>query len=423
MTTPLPQLQSLLLDLLSPIRPVNPDAIQALNAEDWACMLTMVRQHRLGPLLHWQLARHHADLPIPEIVRSELKNNFQRAAMRTLVWQRELVLVHRILEKAAIPHVVLKGAYLACHAYPHPALRPMRDLDILVPKENALEAFQTLIDGGLARIDQYSGTPEASLEISKHFPPLCSPSKQVSVELHNRLFHPEHNGQAQADLSSTPLFWQACIHKNIADTAMPFASPTHLLLHLIIHAVFDHQFDNGPLLLSDLAFLLDTQEIDWALFWDLANQGQQRRGCLLALKLMERYWGTKKIVWPLEIDVDMASLQVQVDSAALLMLRDFDTRADVNLTKIVESRATIIEITAALLGKVFISKKAIAAQFPVSENSPLIFLRYPVRWWRLATRRLPEYLRAQRQVHVAAEVQQLVELEKWLSHKTGTPGR
>lgn len=416
MTILLPRLQSLLMDLLSPIRPVAPEAIKALDTEDWSCLLKMIRQHRLGPLLHWQIARVRDDLPIPDAVADELQQSFKRAAMRALVWQRELVRVHRILDRAAIPHAALKGAYLAFHAYPHPALRPLRDLDILVPENRAPEAFQALIDGGLSRNDDYPGSPAAYLQHSKHFPPLRSPAQQISVELHNRLFHPEHNGQAQVDLSATPMFWQRCIQNYVANETVPFVSPTDLLLHLIVHAVFDHQFNNGPLLLSDIAFLLENQEIDWPLFWAMAEQGQHKRGCLLALKLMERYWGMKSIGWPGGVARDTASMEAQLDIAALLMLRDFEIRSDVTLAKEVAHHPSLIGKFGALLRKIFVPKMQIAASYPVSKNSALIYFWYPVRWWRLATKRLPEFLRARQQVHVITEVRQLTELDRWLAN-------
>lgn len=411
----LPQLQSLLLDLLSPIRPIDPNAVQALGEADWTCMLDMVRQHRLGPLLHWQTTNAHAGLTLPTAVTEELHVSFRNAAIRALVWQRELVLVHRILEQAGIPHVALKGAYLASHVYPHAALRPLRDLDILVPADKTLEAYQIMLDGGLSRNANYSGSPEAQLQIAKHLQPLHSPNKQLSVELHSRLFHPEHQGQAQIDLSEEPLFWQRCQNRKIGNSMVPFVSPTDLLLHLIVHAVFDHQFNNGPLLLSDIAFLLDAETIDWPLFWKMTDQRQHRRGCLLALKLVERYWGEKPISWPDDINADTAALSSWLDTAAVLMLRDFDVRADVMLATEMAHTSSFREKITALWGKLFVPRNQIAAVYPVSENSIWVYLCYPVRWWRLLTQRLPEYFHAKRQEHVANEIRHLVSLEKWLS--------
>ena len=411
----LPQLQSLLLDLIAPLPQVDAARLDALKGSDWERLLGMIRQHRLGPLLHWQLNRCKAQLPIPKVVKEELARRFKASALRSLTLQRELLLVHRILDKAGFPHVALKGAYLALHAYPQAALRPMRDLDILVARDKGLDAYQALLDGGLKRMDHCQGSPEACLQRDKHLPPLHSPNGCISVELHVRLIAPKSDDELQADLSDDPQFWQRCINAPLADDSICFESPTDLLLHMICHAVYDHKFNNGPLLLSDLAYLLDSHKIDWPLFWRLAERGQQTRGCLLTLNLTERYWGTKTIAWPEGIEVHEASMASQVDNAALLLLQDFEACADVNLAVRVSLQTSIAGKAGALLGKAFPRKTSLAVEYPVSEHSRWIYLWYPVRWWRLVIVRLPALLRSLRQDHLRAEAKTVAGLEEWLN--------
>lgn len=98
---------------------------------------------------------------------------------------------------------------------------------------------------------------------------------------------------------------------------------------MIIHAVYGHEFDNGPLLLSDLAFLMATQPIDWDLFWTLAQQEKKARGCILALKLTQCYWDIGFIDWPSEFkSIQDDDLEIALDVAKNLMLQNFDTRRD-----------------------------------------------------------------------------------------------
>ena len=66
------KLQQLLLDLISPLPQVDEESVAALTTADWEQILVMVRRHRLGPLLHWQLTRSRPGLSIPEIVQAEL---------------------------------------------------------------------------------------------------------------------------------------------------------------------------------------------------------------------------------------------------------------------------------------------------------------------------------------------------------------
>ena len=414
---PLPVLQALLLDLIAPARTVQQSQVDALSEADWQVLMRMVREHRLGPLLHWQLGQAHADLQLPIEVANRLANGYKKGTLRSLTLQRELVLVNRILQEAGIPSIALKGAYLAFHAYPQAALRPLRDLDILVPADQALKAYQVLQDGGLNRIDGYMGTPDAAMELSQHFPPLRSPSGNVNVELHHRAMHPSDDFPNLPDLSADPQFWQRANRMLVGNAEIAFESPTDLLLHLIVHAVYDHVFDNGPLVLSDLAFLLRTHTIDWPLFWSLAETGHHTRGCVLALQLTQIYWGQIPIVWSKDALVltEDPSLVAQIDQAALLMLRDMESRGDVASMAALSNVHTPLKRVSYLMDRVFVSKTEMAASYPVAQGDWRIYFLYPVRWWRLLTQRLPSTWRSNQQSHLQNEVDQLAGVKAWLS--------
>ncbi|MFV5215831.1 nucleotidyltransferase family protein [Azonexus caeni] len=409
----LDKLKLLILDLISPVREVPTDALTSLSEAELSEFLVIARQHRLEPMLFWRLAHEKRDCQQPEALRGRLANQFKQAALRALTVQRELLLVHRILQAAGIPHVALKGAFLAFHAYPNPALRPLRDVDILVPQKAVLEAYQALIDGGLQRIKAYAGDPEATLVIGHHLPPLLSPSANVHVELHARLFHQDKSRNSREDLSEDQAFWARVRSISVASNEVPFESSTDLLLHMIVHAVYDHQFTNGPLLLSDLAYLLTSQPIDWPLFWRLAHDRGQVRGCLLAFGLLERYWGKLPVTFP--ENLVRADMVMPIDDAALMMLRDFDARTDVTLGNEVAAQASLLRKLKLLLSKAFPPKVQIAAQYPVSQHSLRVYFWYPVKWWSLLAFRLPRYLRSLTHDRVQGEVQGVREIERWLA--------
>lgn len=410
MNRPLASLQSLLLDLLSPDREVGRQELDALGPDEWRAIHAMARQHRLEPLLSWQLDRRKPRLGLPDDIRSSCAQAFERSTVRALKFQREVRLVHRLLDDAGIPHLPLKGAYLAFHAYPHPGLRPLRDLDILVPAARAREAFDALLAQGAVRLDSGHGHSETA----HHLPPLRSPFGAMRIEVHPRLFRLADPHERQSELSDDSSFWQRTIERKIAKVAVRFASPTDLLLHLIVHSVHDHQFDNGPLVLSDMAFLLQGDEIDWPLFWKLAGSTGHRRGALLALRLMERYWGASHVTWPAgpasasQIDGDV------LDLAARLMLRDFNARYDAALALRVDARASPSGRMAFLAGKLFPSRRSLAAEHGADPDSLRLYLLYPRKWWRVATTRLPKYLRSLRKRHVRKEVEDLRRLNDWL---------
>lgn len=412
METSSPQLRTLLLELLSTCRPVAPAAVAALDERDWETLLAMARQHRLLPLLHWRLSRERAELPVPQAVSETLAVAFKRSAMRALQMQQELVLLHRLLANAGVPHLALKGAYLALHAYPHPALRPMRDLDILVPQAQALDTYQLLLDNGFARSEHCSGDVEANLLARKHLPPLLSPSGRVAVELHTRLSG--WQGSGRADIIEDGALWQRAIRRTIGDSELTFMSPTDLLLHLIDHAVYEHRFDNGPLTLGDLAYLLDGHVIDWPLFWRQAEQAGRSRGALLLLRMVEYYFGTQSIPWPDGEERATASVEQVMDTAALLTLRNFAARRDALLQRDLVGRATLPGKIGVFVQKAVPPKRKIATLYPVSERSPRVYLWYVAHWWRLMSVRMPQYLRSRAQGDTGIEAHRIAHLEQWL---------
>ena len=52
------------------------------------------------------------------------------------------------LREAGIPSLMLKGAALSLAFYRDPGLRPMRDVDLLVPKERSADAARKLVELG-----------------------------------------------------------------------------------------------------------------------------------------------------------------------------------------------------------------------------------------------------------------------------------
>ncbi len=85
---------------------------------------------------------------LPGKTADVLERSYRASAFRSLAVQSEIVRVHQLLDAAGIDHLYLKGAYLAQFAYPELGLRPMRDIDLLVSRDRALEAFQVLVNAG-----------------------------------------------------------------------------------------------------------------------------------------------------------------------------------------------------------------------------------------------------------------------------------
>jgi hypothetical protein len=377
-------------------------------------ILSMVRQHRLGPLLHWRLAREKAEVPVPEDVREALAASFKRATWRALVLQRELLMIGRALGDAGIPWVALKGAYLAFAVYPHPALRPLRDLDVLVAKDRALSAYQALIDSGYRRPREYRGDPEACITTTKHLPPLLSASGQVAVELHVRLTNPDCAQTASADEAGV---WERLIERNVVGASIPYLSPTDLLLHTIVHALYVHRFNNGPLLLTDVSYLVRGAEIDWPLFWRLADEEGWTRGCLLVLTVAQRYFGELPIDALIDLPASASSqlegIEAHVATCSSLMFSRLDSASEVHLAGALAERPMHRKLSY-LLSRAFPPRVRLASIYPVAADSRAIYLYYVANCVRLLTQRAPAILASRKNAEVGKTVGQLTELDRWL---------
>ena len=407
MSISLLRLQDLLLDMLGTCRQPDVSLTRSMDSSDWRTFMEMVEQHRLAPLLYWRLTHEHTNLPIPAAIRSRLEQEFKASAMRGLLLQRELILIHRMLEQAQIPYAALKGAYLALFSYPHPALRPLRDLDYLVPRERALEAFSVLLEGGLVRHALSRGNPEAALEQKKHLPAILTPVGNIWVELHTRLSDSETNDLASQDI------WERTIQRPIASVPMKFLSPADQLLHLIIHAVYDHRFSNGPLLASDIAYLIQNEEIDWEQFWKVAARLQSTKGCELSLRMAQRYYGGIDISWPDQRELLDRMPEGLVATTSRLTLRDFEGQGFSNLQSEALGNRTPAGKLLVYMKRLFPARTEIASRYPVPADSVRVYLWYPAWWGYVAGRVWSHFRKRDRDIHIS-EAQDLSLLDRWL---------
>jgi hypothetical protein len=411
-----------LLRLLTTRERLAPQVCADWSDAQWRTALAMLAQHRLKPLLHWRLSHEHAHVIVAPWFREALDRSFRKATLRSLTLRADLHQVHRVLDAAHIPHIALKGPFLALHAYPHPALRPMRDLDVLVPMTSVLRAYEVLLGNGCARWPKAPGDPQSYLDGKKHLPPIFAPSGSTLLEVHGRLVLPDEVGQAAADALDEDAVWARRIAVAEAGETLGYMSPTDLLLHLIVHSAYDHRFDNGPLILSDVAALLQRHPIDWPLLWSLAATGGWTRGCQLLLRVVDRFHDLPDGV-RVDARVDdahsSAQLDALVDTTARLMLRDVSLRLDQQTLGAFDAAGGVVGRAGVFLRKVFPSRRDIAAQFPVDPNSPSVLFGY-LRRWGYVTRRALEMRRGlkaassqERRAQHAARLQ-VETLDRWL---------
>lgn len=295
--------------------------LDRLSESDWDRLNFLAAQHRLRPLLH---AQHDSDPAIPARIRTDWQDAHRLAALEAMQIRHELGQCVRSLEAAGIAPVALKGAWLSAHAYPSPALRPMRDIDLLVPRDQVLDAYAVLRGAGYAEFEAPEMSLEDTLRLDKHLPPLVAPRGTV-VELHHRLWEPD----GRLDHAS-PTETAALPAETVRDQdGIAYLAPSDTLAHLIVHAVYSHRLDCGPLLLPDIDFLLRTAPIDWPAFWDRATREGWRSGARLVLELVAAYRKGAQIDFA--ADGGAPAPQALIEAAPDLLLQDLDTRRSAGL--------------------------------------------------------------------------------------------
>lgn len=150
--------------------------------EDWPGLLKSVELNGLGPLLATHIEQHQMEIP------GEARVSLKALQLRHRAAADARYHVMQDLTKAFadrnLPLVALKGLALAPLIYPHVALRPMRDIDLLVPRSRLAEAGEMLVQQGFALPDSQ---PSRFMRFSHQLP---DASKQVdgfsiSVEMHH----------------------------------------------------------------------------------------------------------------------------------------------------------------------------------------------------------------------------------------------
>jgi len=270
----------------------------------WDELVDQAEQHGLEPLLlgHLRAAR----IAIPQSAQDRLRARSVQHAHASAVRDLVIIEIVRALEGAGIPMLVLKGAALARLVYANPALRPMRDVDLLVPKAAARQAWAALEAIGFSA----GGTPVGPSH--HHLQGLSTTlnGATITVELHTELF------------ARTP-FIKPLQYEELCRTSQTFEgggvtlrtlSREDMLWHVYAHAFVINVFCRGIRLISvaDLvhatdawADVLDWHELGWRyrrMARALPRAHQLTCRSVRPLDAPTEWWGAlhRDVLWPPE---------------------------------------------------------------------------------------------------------------------------
>ena len=305
---------------------------QNVSTADWANAARLAREHRLGPQLHGRIGRIGTVDGFPSHVAAEWAEAFRANALTVLAQRQAMVAAQAVLLDAGIAAVALKGAVLAWTVWPAPAERIMRDLDLLVPEERAVEAYRVLRANGWSGPDRATTRLDRIAREETHLPPLVSPHG-VALELHAHVWRSSPFADHAMPPCDSAAFMDRAVWSGEAGAYVPAAND--MLAHLVVHAACSHLFNVGPLAVADVDYWLRAHPIDWPAFWTRARRDGFARAAALVLALTDR-WRTPGLL-------DRAQClfrpdETVIDEAETLLFQRVAARKDINLIAGLRSR-------------------------------------------------------------------------------------
>lgn len=245
---------------------------------DWSQLLAAAPPAGLEPALGYALARG-VMREAPPAIATRLAHSLAEATARHLVLGRALAGIVDAFGAARIPLLPLKGPVLAEQLYPHPAVRPSSDLDVLVPPSRRHDADAALRTLGYrpTTVDEHDWRFDLAHDGALAYDGPCT----VRADLHWRL------------LTDPRFAWNEPASRAVWSRARPTPfggvetlalAPDDLLLYLAGHLAVHHGF-GGLRWHWDIARVLDgaAGPFDWGTVVDRAAEWELRRALYVAL--------------------------------------------------------------------------------------------------------------------------------------------
>jgi hypothetical protein len=341
------------------------------SAADWNEVADAADRHELAPLLFKRLKQSEARASVPAGVWERLRLGYFASASKNARLFRGLRPVLTGLRSAGIQVIVLKGAYLADAVYGDAAVRPMSDVDLMVPRAEVTRAQAVLVKmGGVAA----TGDGERWSERRAHLPPVVI--RDLPLEVHWTIV--DQTGPVEVVADGV---WSRARPTIVAGVTVLSLCPEDLLLHLCLHASRREGLQAGLRPFCDIFETISRfgNEIDWL---QVTGRAQEWRAV--------RYVGLT-----LQLARGMLHARVPDDVLQSLVPGGFDRRilaaARESVFGMADYRkpARLIErLDAMSLGRkaklsrerVFLSREAMAAKYPASRGAKHLGFYYLLRF-------------------------------------------
>jgi hypothetical protein len=383
-----------------------------LTAAEVAEILRQAGENGISSLLYHRLMTVAPTPELPPTAMDYLRNVAMQSAAQSLQISRELAEILGAFRQRGILAIALKGAHLGQIVYGNPAMRTMGDLDVMVRRDRLAEAERVLSDLGYRPI--HDPLELVDYTHHHHVRPLGK-AQAVRIDLHWTIARP--TAPFNVDLDG---IWQRAVPARLAGVEALVLSPEDLLLHLCLHASFDHQFRLGL-----------------RACWDILEVVQHYRNAIDWERLVQRarQWGVSRYVY-LTLSVVRELLAVDIPAAVITTLEPAGVPQDIvewarrgiftpeatasvspSLGRLWTARRLRVKIKV-LLESLCPPRRTMARIYELPAGSAWIYPYYPLRWadllvryWRRAWKLLRGDDRTHRELRAVSE---RTALNEWL---------
>jgi hypothetical protein len=352
---------------------ISEDSFSAL---DWNALAHKAHAEGIGPLLYWKLSKSEQFSSLPEETRNFLRILYAGTKMQNQRRFKDLKTLSNLFYQANISAVVLKGACFALTIYPDIGLRPMSDMDLLIPKAKLAEAAR--IAKGLGYEEVRSDAFPSLRNFLEYDIVMLKRSESFNIlELHNSVL------ANKAFTFAVPVEWfwthtePLSTKSNVDFENLSMLSPTVQVLYTSAHAILKH----GEHVLLRWYFDLDLlvrfydARIDWDFLLSQAQAFKWSSALSAALLQTHSYFDTPI---PGQILARLAESSDRYSNWVALMQEKPATRTleELRYFWVKNWYGRIIMIA----GLVIPSPSYMRWRYKL-KSSWLLLVYYPFRWW------------------------------------------
>ncbi len=247
------------------------ESLKGLKTCDWGRLTDFCCKAGLDNLLFFRL-KEETENPCPPLYYERLSNLFDLSFARFSRMKAEVQELDDHFQKAGIEAGFIKGFPLALLYYPHPASRPMQDVDCIARDDDIPKISELLIQKGYSRLPDQS-----RIEKKPVFIKLLGP-QVFSFEFHHKLHTSYCAGREGV--------WT--LKKN----GIPV--PEDLFLSVLLHAKY---FEGSLRHFIDLGMILSKTALQWEKVYAYAEKEKLLHHTLIQKKIFE-FLFPKSDLWP-----------------------------------------------------------------------------------------------------------------------------